>query len=381
MKILLVNEGSVERAGVCLFMLQWAGALRRVLPDSDVTAYFRVGVRDSAVARAFEEQKIRVITGNIAESMTSADRANRQKLRADLRAAMIGGCDVVHVQSSVLGFTSIVLAEAMRAGVPVRVAHVHGKFDESGLKRAAHHLLRWFIRRKATAYAYCSEVARTYMFGCGKAVKAKWCRVPNAIQTRRFACDAQARRRYRERVGIAEGEKLLGAVGYLEEVKNHAFLLEVMAEIKRRGLPAKLAILGEGSLRDQLARRIVALGLEDRVLLAGVTDDVPGWLSAMDVYLMPSLSEGFPISAVEAQASGLPCLMSDRITTEVDITAAACHLPIDAGPAVWADAIEKQTPADAEARTEAAEAVARAGYDVAAMDEVVRRLYPGSAKG
>ena len=143
---------------------------------------------------------------------------------------------------------------------------------------------------------------------------------------------------------------------------------------------AKLIILGDGAERETLQEKSRELGLDDKVILYGSTDDVPGWLSAMDYYLMPSLSEGFPISAVEAQARGLVCLLSDRITKEVDITADVYHLPIDKGVREWTKAVLRIAPNSASERLKFAEIIKSKGFDEMSTPDYVRQLYGLSSR-
>ena len=375
MKILLVNDGCLELAGVSLFMYQWAQAVRKEYPDSRVTAYFRLSVKNRALKNAFEELGVTVIAGNHPENGTTADKANRDAVKSDISSILLNKYDVVHIHSSVIGFTSLVLGETKKANVPIRISHGHGSFGESKVKRIAHDVMRYYIRRTATLYAGCSDQAGIYLFGKKGIHSDKWIKVPNAIETRKFRYNADARTRKRAEIGMGDNELLLGAVGYLEEVKNHVFLINVMGKLKESGLCAKLIILGAGSLKDKLAFEIHSAGLDKDIILYGQSDDIPGWLSAMDCYLMPSLSEGLPISAVEAQASGLKCILSDRISTEVDILPDIRHLPIDGGVDPWVKEIDGMITADEDIRCRAADKVADAGFDRTILMSIVAGMY------
>lgn len=375
MKVLLVNDGCLELAGVSLFMYQWAKAVLEEYPDSLVTAYFRLSVKNRALKNAFEELGVTVIAGNHPENGTTADKANRDAVKGDIHNILRDRYDVVHIHSSVIGFTTLVLGETKNAKVPIRISHAHGSFGESRLKRMAHDVMRNYIRRTATIYAGCSEQAGTYLFGEKGIHSDKWIKVPNAIETQKFRFSAEARNRRRAEIGIGDDELLLGAVGYLEEVKNHIFLIDVVRRLKENGHPAKLVILGAGSLKEKLASGIHSLGLDKDIILYGQSDDVPGWLSAMDCYLMPSLSEGLPLSAVEAQASGLKCILSDRISAEVDILPDVCHLPIDGGSDPWVTEIAGIKTNGDDLRCRAVDKVACAGFDRTVLRSVITGMY------
>ena len=375
MKILLVSGGGLGRAGICLFLLQWIKTLAEILPDSTITVYFRLGVGDTALEKEFRENGIRLVIGNHDPNGTSADKKNREAVKKDLREILKEDYDIVHINSSVLGFTSLVLAEAQRAKVPVRISHGHGEFYAGRLKKIIHELLRIYIRKTATLYVGCSSNAIRYMFGQKILESKKWIIIPNAIQTDRFAYNERARQQRRNELGIEEGQLLLGAVGYLEDMKNHTFLIDVMAQLKAKSIRAKLIILGIGSLKDSLCSKIRALGLEKDIIMYGKTDDVASWLSAMDWFLMPSLREGFPISSVEAQTSGLKCILSTNITTEVDITDGVTHLPVNHGPDEWAEKIAGEEPNPVQTRNIARTVVEGAGYGIKSLEDAMRKLY------
>lgn len=376
MKILLVNEGSLGRAGICLFLFQWTKILAEILPDSTITVYFRLGVGDTALEKEFRKNGIRLVIGNHDPNGTSADKKNREAVKKDLREILKEDYDIVHINSSVLGFTSLVLAEAKRAKVPVRISHGHGEFYAGRLKKIIHELLRIYIRKTATLYVGCSSNAIRYMFGQRILDSKKWIIIPNAIQTDRFAYNEKARQLRRNELGLEEGQLLLGAVGYLEDMKNHTFLIDVMAQLKAKNIMPKLIIFGIGSLKDRLCSKIRALGLENDIIMYGKTDDVASWLSAMDWFLMPSLlGEGFPISSIEAQTSGLKCILSTNITTEVDITDGVTHLPVDHGPDKWAEKIAGEKPNPLQKRINARTVVEEAGYGIKSLEAAIRKLY------
>ena len=380
-KILLANEGYLERAGVCMYMYQWSHILATCFPGNTVTVYFRLSVKDEELRRAFESDGTRVVIGNRSVEETSADKGNRDAIKKDLRNILNEGYDIVHVHSSIIGFTTLVLREAMKAKVPMRIAHAHRSEFENGIvRKLLHKALRCYIRRASTLYAGCSRQAGEYIFGKKGVRSDRWKMITNAIDTGKYTYNKSNREARRRELAVGEDVLLLGSIGYLEEVKNHEFLIGVMAGTKKAGIPAKLVVFGNGSLREYLTEKIRTAKLEDTITLYGVTDDIPGWLSAMDCFVMPSLIEGLPLSAVEAQASGLPCLLSDLITDEVDITPLVCHLPVDKGPRNWVEKIAdiyhagKDHGVDSE-RSGAAKRVAEAGFDRSSLKYEVGELY------
>ena len=139
---------------------------------------------------------------------------------------------------------------------------------------------------------------------------------------------------------MKEHELLLGHIGRFVEQKNHEGLLKIFAETRKRGMDTKLVLLGDGELREKTGQLAEELGIKDQVLFAGVVDNVPDYLSAMDIFLLPSLYEGLPVVCVEAQAAGLPCLISDQVTREIALTDQVLFLA-NGDQVSWCDRIRK----------------------------------------
>ena len=153
----------------------------------------------------------------------------------------------------------------------------------------------------------------------------------------KYGVNEEVRKTYRQELGV-DNSVVYGHVGRLSEPKNHAFLLQVFCEILKSQPNAILVIVGEGTYRNRIEAQIAQLGIEDKVIMTGRRNDIPQILSAMDVFLFPSLWEGLPVTVLEAQAAGLPCLISNKITDEVGVSEAVRYLPIDEGTACWVDA-------------------------------------------
>jgi len=152
-------------------------------------------------------------------------------------------------------------------------------------------------------------------------------------------------------------------------------MIEILKILKEQRKDVKLLILGEGEERANLERQISVYGLNDHIILYGVTKDVAEWLSAFDIYLMTSLTEGLPISAVEAQANGLPCLLSDCIPADVDLTPDVYHLPINQGVEPWVECIKKLVPKTDWERAQGAQIIVDAGFDNSIAVERIKKLY------
>ena len=244
------------------------------------------------------------------------------------------------VHSPVNALSVFPLRAAKRAGAPVRIAHSHtttGKGETA--KSAAKAVLRRFSNVYPTHRMACSRYAGEWLFGKGAEFEV----VYNAIDLSRFAFDAEARARARTDLGLVDDQLAIGHVGRFVPVKNHRFLIEAFAELVKLRPDAVLLLVGSGEAEALVEGWAAERGVADRVRFLGQRNDVDRLYQALDAFALPSLYEGLPLVSVEAQAAGLPCLLSDRITREVDVTGAVRFLPID-DPSAWAEALSEVQP-------------------------------------
>lgn len=268
-----------------------------------------------------------------------------------------GEWDVLHCHPP---FTPQLYARAAkRHGIKRVVAHSHStKFSDKPLSAARNWTLSRLIGFFATDYVVCSDAARVLLGRHGK----NGFLLRNAIECDRFAFDSTARASARAELEVPDGTLILGSVGRLAEEKSQQCMLIILRAMKERGVSCKLAIAGSGPKEQFLRERAVELGVANDFLLLGNRSDTPRLYSAFDVFLLTSLFEGLPISLIEAQTSGLPCLVSDAVTTEANIVNTR-YLSIKATPSVWVDAALAGWEGGTD-RAAACEAVGAAGYDV-----------------
>lgn len=376
MKVLLATNTDLDWGGISLFILQWLRGIKEVDENIGVYLYFAGSIENHEVRDEFIKIGAHVYSGNIRTNTSFKNTETRRKIKNHIRILLRKNrFDFIHVNSRFFAFNVLILEEAKRYGVPIRIAHFHGSLGEKVADKVVHSFFRYRIRKMATMYAGCSKMGAKYLFGEKGVNSSKWRFVPNTISTKRFAFDEQQRLLLRESIGIGDDEILLGAVGRLAKEKNHSFLIKLIRELDQTGIAAKLIILGEGGERDYLEKLCGELRVADKVILYGLTDNVAGWLSAMDCYLMPSFSEGFPISVVEAQANGLVCLLSDRITNEVDLSRKVHFLSIENGSKDWIDILKNVKHTDKNERKRGLDAVRAAGFDESDTCRYVKELY------
>ena len=212
------------------------------------------------------------------------------------------------------------LFEAWRAGVPVRIAHSHSTASKSeGLRTIIKYTLRPLATLFSTHYCACSEYAGRWLFGNRLFDAGKVHLVKNAIDLNQFNFNPKIRQKVRKMLNI-DDKFVVGHVGRFVYQKNHDFLIDIFCEIHRNEPNSVLLLIGDGPLKEKIQQKVDKFGLSNDVLFLGIRKDVSELYQAMDVFLLPSFYEGLPVVGVEAQASGLPCIVSDAITRELKVT-------------------------------------------------------------
>lgn len=284
---------------------------------------------------------------------------------------------VVHSHMNTLAVFS--LLPAYLAGARVRILHNHSMAVRSeGLRTVMKEMLRPLAPLFANRYAACSQLAGTWMYGKKKMASGAVTLVRNAIDLEAYAFSSQRRQAVRQALAIREDAFVVGHVGRFVYQKNHAFLLEVFRAILRQRPEALLLLIGEGELRAAIEEKARAYGMADRVRFLGLRDDVRALYNAMDVFILPSWYEGLPVVAVEAQANGLPCFLSDRVTQESHLTQSAHFLPLAAGADAWAEAVAAQPTVR---NVHAYDEMTKAGFEIRTAAQHLLNWYTVSIGG
>lgn len=243
---------------------------------------------------------------------------------------------VVHVHIPNAAF--VVLKYAKKHGVKTRIIHSHNsRGADNRFKKMRNYLLNKIGISYANQYFACSKSAGEYLYG--KKKNSQIVVINNAIELDKYFYNPESRTAIRKQLDVGD-EILLGHVGRFSEQKNHRFLIEVANQLKIAGVKFKLLLIGGGELEKDIREQIEELKLKEFVIFTGIVSNVKEYMDAMDVFLLPSLYEGLPCVCVEAQANGLPCMLSSNITREVELTDSIHFLDV-AEPAVWSDMIIK----------------------------------------
>lgn len=272
------------------------------------------------------------------------------------------------------------LQEAKRAG-RYAIAHSHAQNFLPGAMGLAFRVMTRGTRNVADYFMACSREAGIDRFGKEVVESDRFRVVNNGIDAGRYVVDSARHEQARAALGLgpsmdAGGAPVIGHVGRLAPEKNHGFLLEAFSGVLEVYPEARLVFVGRGPLEDGLRADVRARGMEERVVFAGVTDDVPLYLAAFDVFALPSVREGLSMAAVEAQAAGLPTLLSTGVPEAACVSDSAERLPLEAGPRAWSARLCGMCAAFSAAdRAKGVAQVRAAGFDVRDVARELQAFY------
>ncbi|MDR2570112.1 MAG: glycosyltransferase family 1 protein [Oscillospiraceae bacterium] len=212
-----------------------------------------------------------------------------------------------------------------RRYVSYRIIHSHNTmYADVFWKRVRNWVLTRFIHFVANRFVACSKSAASFLYGSLDDVTI----INNAIDINKYFFDDKKRLSIRHELKIDE-KTVIGHVGRFSAQKNHVFLLDVFSALHKLDENTVLLLIGSGELYNDIKQKAHELGISDCVIFIGSVDNVSDYMCAMDVFVLPSLFEGLPLTGVEAQINGLPCVFSDKVTREVNLTDIAMFLPLD----------------------------------------------------
>lgn len=281
---------------------------------------------------------------------------------------------IVHIHSGT-PLRVFYLFAAKFAGVDKRMYHSHsaevkGPHSLLATKKIIFKILKRMFRYSATNYFACSKAASEWMYPpkLWQDVKV----IYNGINIEKFKFNKQIREKYRNELDISDNY-VIGHIGRFNEQKNHTFLIDIFNEIHKRDKKAKLLLIGEGELKEKIHEKVKKLCLDDSVIFLGVRHDVNNIMQAIDVFLLPSNYEGLPVVGVEAQASGLPTIVSDNITNEIKITDNIKMVSLSKLPSQWADIILNYK--DKYDRKDMSIEITKSGYDISDTVKSITTYY------
>ena len=243
---------------------------------------------------------------------------------------------ILRITSNCMGFMDLKIAK--KAGAKVCCARSSNASDGGGIKNKLTHIVgRMLYNKYVDVKIAPSDLAARYTFGDKVYNQGGVNILHNGVDISRFEFNTERRAKVRKEFGISDDCKLIGHVGRFDVQKNHTFLLDIFKKILDCDDKTVLLMVGDGPLQSEMREKAESLGISDNIIFAGIRSDIPDLLAAMDVFVFPSFYEGMPNTVIEAQATGLPCVIADTITKEANITGLVQYLPLG-DPDMWAKA-------------------------------------------
>ena len=250
--------------------------------------------------------------------------------------------DIVHAHMNLMNFCALLPAKF--AGVKIRISHSHiAEKNKSVIYRVMAYICKKLNVWNATALMACGSEAGYYMYGKNKMEKNQVLIIKNAIDLEYYRRDYELRAAFRNELSIDEDTLLIGHVGRFSEQKNHVRLLQIFKSVKNKRAKSKLLLIGTGELVEKMKDYAKTLGIEESVIFYGTTKNMKDVYSAIDVFVMPSLFEGFPVVSVEVQAAMVPSVFSNTIEPACKLSNLVRFVSLEESNDRWADIILQET--------------------------------------
>ena len=259
---------------------------------------------------------------------------------------------------------------ARRYGLRKRVIHSHNSENmDSFLRGILHKINMRRIENYATDFWACSNEAAKWFYN--DKLLRKVIVIQNAIDVDKMRFDPEKRKTIREQLGVSDEVKVIGNVGRLHFQKNQEFILDVFSCYVKKQPESILVLIGQGEDGEKLKAKSRDLGIDDKVIFAGLQRDIPAWLSALDLFLFPSKFEGLSVAALEAQANGVPMLASDRvISPDTKVNDNFVFYGLENSPEMWSGKIDEVMSLEREKPEDISRRFSERGFDI--REEAVR---------
>lgn len=333
-RVLQINSGSANFGGVSSFLYNIYTHIDKEQVQFDFLS-------PDKTTYEIKHKEITDMGGNIYEFRIKGNIFYRKlKLYSRLKSFLKENkYKIVHINSGNFFFNLFASAAVKKAGVPVRIIHSHNAGDTCGkLKRLMFGILKPVMEKNATNFLACSELAAEYMFTKKTVESGRVIVIPNGIDASKFSYNENVRIEMRKKLGL-EDKFILGNVARFMPQKNHKFLIEVFERLAQVQENAILLLVGQGELMNEIKALVHEKELDSKVIFLGQRNDVDKLYQAMDVFVLTSFHEGFPVTGVEVQSCGLPFILSDTITKEIKLTDCISFLSLNDSTDKWANAI------------------------------------------
>ncbi len=289
-----------------------------------------------------------------------------------------GKYDIVH--SHELYHSGMVLLTARLAGVKCRFVHAHSSNQERGsmIRRVYYTVMRWLIKWNATEFLACSSLSARFLFGEGVSSKKNYHLIVNSVDTARFLPNENGTD------SIEKTRPEILQVGRFSDEKNYLFSVQIAEVCKRRGNLFRFVFVGNngGEYEETVRQMVEEKRLGDTISLLGIRRDVDRLMKRADAFLLPSKFEGMPLTLIEAQAAGLPCVVADTFSHEVDFNNGTVEwLRLESGAEIWADALARAISRGHADRQTVVRAIEAGGFDAKAFAGKICDLYEKGMNG
>ncbi len=253
-----------------------------------------------------------------------------------------------------------------RAGCKVRIAHSH---NSTCIHKFVDKLLRPFFYKYCNTAFACGELAGKWLFG-----NRKFIIIPNGNDTDKFSFNENKREEIRKKYNLQD-KKVFGHVGRFNDQKNQEFLVDIFYEYCKENKNSALILVGSGMYFNKIQDKVKTLGIQESVIFTNEIQNVEDWLCACDVMLLPSKYEGFPVVLIEWQISGLPCLVSDKVTKEIKLTNLVEFIDLE-DKDKWLELMKTTELKDREKSSKEAEKIVRKkGFDIKQNTRQLEKIY------
>lgn len=369
-RILLTSPSALELGGLQAFLLNWVS----ITGNEKISYiwYLPRGVNDSDYAQKFENLHVQLYARNHVLNQSKIALAFRAA--KDLTKMLKSDIDIVHINTGSTLYAALVSLISKIHKMPIIIAHSHssGASMKGSLSKIANPLLRFIINHCVTKKVACSVLAAEALFGKKNAKDAII--IPNCIDAKRFAFSEENRKDIRKQYGL-EGCFVIGQVARLSPEKNQKFILDILKEFLKNDISTRVLLVGDGPIKNELMEYAAQLDIDKFVIFAGSSKTPEMFYSAMDIFLLPSIYEGFGIVNIEAQASGLYCVVSKNVPSEVNITGHMNFLPLSSSAKEWADEIIRVKNNVSDNREASYQVISKSKYDLSALEQYISNLY------
>lgn len=340
-KVLLAISYDVERGGVQSVLTTWVKNVAHDLVD--YTWYLGGDIKDEKLYAEIIQQGVKVVTGNHSVMRMSFSHIIRyikylRSIIKDINKVIDeNNIEIIHINNGELVFCALLAKAAKKKGVKTIVhSHSSGSLTASWLKKFLLIPVRQIIVRNTDLMVACSNISARSMFG--KKNVSKVTIVKNFIDADKFKFSQEKRDMIRQKYNLTN-KFVIGQVARLSAEKNQRFLIDIFKIVSQNNKTARLLLVGTGYMENELKDYVKEAGLSDKVIFSGNTDRPEDYYCAMDMFMLTSLFEGLPLSTIEAQTSGLRCIVADTIPWNAKITDFVEYVSLDSKPNVWAKTV------------------------------------------